>query len=483
MSEAGVAAFQAGRWVEAIVAFRDAVQADPQDHWSRLNLARACFNLKDFVTCNRVLRDLVAAGPVAEIRFPALEMQAYVAPFDPAMDNAALLQLSRDWATVLRSRAGDLLPPPPAPAVRERLTIGFLCAYFGAPIDYLPVGLLDRAGFRVIGYGAARKPVPQLQSMPRFDLYRDLSGLDDRAAAERIRADGVDILVDLGGQGWGQRNGIALHRPAPVSVGWSNRLYPASGALIDWLLADWVTMPVGAERAEEVRVWRMSEPVLPCNHLQKPPPPGHPAADAPITFGTVASPFKLNGATLSLWAAAMRGVPGSRFLYAMETMSGDQAQHVARLFRDAGIGPDRVELRALEPNTLPLAINDVDVVLDTQPFTANFTTWQAAAQGVPMVSLRGTRYSGRMAAAVLTALGRVDWVAETPEQFVDIAVAMAGQARAAAGQRAARAERARTARMADPAHAARVLGRALQGIWTEEVARRADPADPGAAAA
>ncbi len=473
MSEAGIKAFQAGDWVAAIVAFRDAAAADPQDLMSRLNLARCCFNLKDFVACNTVLRGLMQAGPPQDIQLAALQLQTYVAPFDPAMDDAALLQLSRDWATALRlEHPAAPLPPAPAPVARDRLSVGFLCAYFGAPIDYLPIGLLDRHRFRVIGYGAARRAVAQSDSMPRFDLYRDLSALDDRAAAEQIRADRTDILVDLGGQGWGQRNGIMLYRPAPVQVGWSNRLYPASAALVDWLLADWVTMPSGAERREEVRVCRLAEPVLPCNRLQPPPPVGHPSADAPLTFGTVASPFKLNSACIALWARVMAELPGSRMLYAMETMSRDQASHVSRLFRDAGIDGDRLELRTLGPGDLPLAINDVDVVLDTQPFTANFTTWQAAAQGVPMVTLRGERFAGRMAAAMLTALGRVDWVAETPDQFVAIAVAMAGQARAAAGQRSARADRARTARLADPAFAARLLGRALDEIWAAETEQR-----------
>lgn len=481
MNEAGIAAFRAGDWVGAITAFRDAAAADPGDFRSRLDLARACFNLKDFIACHGVLLALLREPVPPQIRFEALQLQAYVAPFDPKLDDAALLQVSRDWAAALRAEHPEAPLAAPAPprsraADGERLTLGFLCAYFGAPIDYVPVGLLDRSAFRVIGYGAARQPVPQSERMPRFDLYRDLAGQDDRAAAAAIRQDGVDILVDLGGQGWGQRNGIMLYRPAPVQVGWSNRLYPASNALVDWVLGDWVTFPVGAERAEEVRIWRLPEPVLPVARLLPPPPPGRPPETAPLTFGSVASPFKLNADCLALWARAMQAVPDSRFLYPMEGMTEAQAAHVGRLFGDAGIGRERLELRRLAPGGLPQALDEVDLVLDSLPFTANFTAWQALAQGVPMVSLRGSRYAGRMAAAVLAALGRADWVAETPEQFVELAVAMARQARSGAAQRAARAERARSARLADPDFAARLLGRALQGIWEEEVQRQAGPA-------
>lgn len=475
--EAGIAAFRAGEWVRAIGAFKQAATADPRDQQSRLDMARACFNLKDFIACHHVLRGLLAEELPPDLRFDALQFQAYVAPFDPAMDDAALLQVSRAWAAALRARnPGAPLPASPAPAPRERLTVGFLCAYFGAPVDYRPVGMLDREGFHVIGYGAASRPVPRLPQMPGFDLYRDLSGLDDRAAAAAIRDDGVDILVDLGGQGWGQRNGILLYRPAPVQVGWSNRLYPASAALVDWVLGDWVSLPNGAERAEEVRLWRLSEPVLPVVPAAAPPPPGHPPAEAPLTLGSTASPFKLNAPCLTLWGQVMQALPDSRFLYPLEHMTGDQAAHIGRLFGDAGIGPERLELRKLEAGGLPQAIDDMDVVLDSLPFTANFTAWQALAQGAPFVTLRGDRYAGRMAAAVLAALGRSDWIAETPAQFVELAVAMARQAREAAWERPARAERARAARLADPAFAARILGRALEGIWAEEVRRHQGPA-------
>lgn len=479
MSEAGIAAFRDGRWVQAIAAFQSAVKAAPDDPWNRLNLARACFNLKDFVACHQVLRGLLRLPDLPEqARFEAQQLRAYVAPFDAGMDDAALLRISRDWAGALHARHGEPPAPPPWQA-RDRLHVGFLCAHFGAPVDYLPVGLLDRDAFRVTGYGVAARPVARSPGMPRFDHYRDLAELDDAAAAARIREDGVDILVDLGGQGWGQRNGILFQRPAPLRIGWSNRLYPASAALVDWVLGDWITHPAGAERREEARLWRLAEPVLPVTRLQPPPDAGHPAADAPLTFGSVASPFKLNDACMALWAQVLRQVPDSRFLYAMEHMSADQAAHVARLFGDVGIAGDRLELRPLPAGGLPAAVNDMDLVLDSIPFTANFTAWQAAAQGAPMVTLRGDRYAGRMAASVLTGLGRPDWVAETPDQYVDLALVMAGQVRGAAGQRAARAARARAARLAEPGHAARVLGRALQAIWEAE---RSGAAPAGCAA-
>lgn len=479
---AGIAAFQAGDWLGAIRALRDAAAADPGNLRCRLDLARACFNLKDFIACHAVLRDLLREALPPQLRFEALQLQAYVAPFDPAMDDAALLQLSRHWAAALKARhPAAPLPPAPRPrhAAGERLTVGFLCAYFGAAIDYLPLARLDRGRFRTIGYSVSRHRLPQVPGQLGFELFRDLAGMDDAGAAAAIRADGVDILVDLGGQGWGQRNDILLYRPAPVQVGWSNRLYPASAALVDWVLGDWITFPVGADRQEEVRLWRLAEPVLPVAGLRPPPPAtAGPPAEAPLTVGSVASPFKLNAACIALWAQVLRALPESRFLYPLEGMSEGQAAHVARLFRDAGIGPERLELRRLPPGGLPLAINDMDLVLDSQPFTANFTAWQALAQGVPMVTLRGPRYAGRMAAAILTGLGRTEWVAETPEQFVALALDMARQARPAAGQRPARAERARTAPLADGDFVARQLGRALDGIWEEEARRQA-----GAAAA
>jgi predicted O-linked N-acetylglucosamine transferase (SPINDLY family) len=247
---------------------------------------------------------------------------------------------------------------------------------------------------------------------------------------------------------------------------------------MDYVLADDICVPDGCDHLFIEKVWR-----LPQTRLCFTPPPDGTTPDVSalpalqrghITFGCFQRLPKINDSVLSLWQQVFAALPNARLLL-QSHQTGRRLyveQILARLV-GAGISADRVTVRGPAHRSAYLqSYGEVDIVLDTFPYTGGTTTCEALWMGVPTVTLTGETMIARQGVAMMRAAGLPDWVAEHPADYVRKAVAFGSDVDALARLRASMRERVQASPLFDVRLFAGHLEEALTGIWQDHLARR-----------
>jgi predicted O-linked N-acetylglucosamine transferase (SPINDLY family) len=407
-------------------------------------------------------------------RFPddAVAGDAYLIAlqYDPRADADSLAQAHVDWAA---RHTRDVAPRwRPQDAAPDRpLRIGWLSPRFVVGLVetfFLPVlAAFDRTvGWHMLyeSGGIADAATDRLRHAA--DACRDVSDLDDAELAQSIRADRIDVLVELSGHGPGNRLRALARRPAPLQVSWLDYFHSTGTAAIDLLLSDAVLSPPAS-------LHRYSEGVLtlPAGRLCYAPRADMPRivpreTGAPLRFGCFNRVEKINNDVLALWARVLDAVPRStlRLKARLFDTAGERVHFLARAGR-AGIAAQRLELTGYSaPGDVFAAYADVDIALDTYPFSGCATSCDALWMGVPVVTLCGAAMAARQTASLLTTLGLPELIAHTPDDYVRIALALATDAEHRAVLRSSLRTRMQE-RLGDVARHARELEGALRDAW------------------
>jgi predicted O-linked N-acetylglucosamine transferase (SPINDLY family) len=244
-----------------------------------------------------------------------------------------------------------------------------------------------------------------------------------------IRADRIDILVDLAGHTADTRLAVFARRPAPVQVSMVG--YPSTTGLgtIDYKISDPVVDPPGAERFYSEKLLRLDGTFW-CftAAIDSPPVDELPARrNGFITFGAVNNVSKISPAALDAWARIVAAVPGSRVRMQHSAFSSVEVRrHVTDAFARHGVGQDRITMTgwARFVDYLEM-LRGFDLALDTFPFNGGTTTCQLMYAGIPCVALAGERQVSRMGVTMLRAVGLDDLVADTVEQLVQKSIDLA----------------------------------------------------------
>jgi predicted O-linked N-acetylglucosamine transferase (SPINDLY family) len=307
------------------------------------------------------------------------------------------------------------------------------------------------------------------------DLWRETDLLSDDDLVAQIRADEIDILVDLSGHSGGNRLPAFARKPAPVQVtAWG---YAASTGLeaIDYFLADPIAVPpeTRASYAEQVidlpSILCYAPPT--CAPEVAPPPA---LARGYVTFGAFNRIVKISDAALATWARVLLAVPTSRLI--IKCGGVDMAPIRARLLgflQECGVAEERVTILGTTPQPEHLAGHgEIDIMLDTFPQNGGITTLDATLMGVPVVTLLGTRVPGRASASFLTTLGLGDLVGTTTDAYVEIAARLAGDLDRLARERATLRDRLLASPMADAGQYTRAVEAVYREIWRRWCAAR-----------
>lgn len=250
------------------------------------------------------------------------------------------------------------------------------------------------------------------------------------AIAEAVRADGVDILIELSGLTREHQLRVLLARPAPIQMTYCGYPNTTGMNVIDYRLVDSLTDPVPeADRWCVERLVRLD----PCFLCFTPPGEGVAERSAaaragPVVFGSFNALMKLNDAVLRTWAALLRRVPGSRLLIKAFGLQDPQVHDDLRArVLAAGIDADRVELLAPAKGTGDhlSTYGRVDIALDTFPYHGTTTTCEALYMGVPVVTRAGSTHGSRVGVSLLSALGLGELIASGEEDFIERCAALA----------------------------------------------------------
>lgn len=323
-----------------------------------------------------------------------------------------------------------------APEPQRRLRIGYLSpdirkhsvAFFLEPLlDYR-----DRERFEVYGY-AAVKTVDTVTDRLRskFDVYRSVFDMPNPLLAQAMKADQIDILIDLAGHAGSPHAPTLGYKPAPVLVTYLG--YPDTTGIeaVDYRISDWISDPPGAETTHTEQLVRLPDGFLCFRPPEDLPPIGPPPAIAQghVTFGSYNREFKVSRKALDLWCRILLAVPGSRLIM-KSVASGDPATRERQLgdFEQRGVDRSRVQLVGFVPEQKDhLAMyRDIDIALDTYPYHGTTTTLDSLLMGVPVITLSGHNHASRVGASLLSHTGLHDFIACTEDEYVAKAVALAG---------------------------------------------------------
>jgi len=499
-----------GRLDEAVASLTRAVQLNP-DHaeaYSNLGLVLRDLGRSDeaVASCSRALRvkpdnavvhsnlalaledegllDQAVAGYRKAIQLDpanaAIHSNLLLAlNYDPAIVPEELFQEHRRWA-----RAHGSIAAPPGPYTNEpdpdrRLRLAYVSPDFRShPAVYFLEPLLachDRSRFEITGYGNVRSPDPittRLQS--RCDAFANVWHMTDQQLAQKVRDDRIDVLVDLAGHTANNRLTMFGHHPAPVQITYLGYQNTTGLESMDYRITDEVTDPPSDGKDDRSPFCTERLLRLKCGFLCFNPSPDAPDVsplpaqrNGYITFLASHRLVKVNDRVLDLWCRVLEATPAARLVLAPRSVSPASMQRITRTLIDRGIDQARFEFQHKHVTGMPYlsVFDEVDLMLDALPTSAGTTACEALWMGVPLITLRGDRYSGRMAASILTRVGLEQFIATTPEQYVDLTVRWASSLTDLAEIRIGMRQRLRQSPLCDTAGFVGELESAYRNAW------------------
>ncbi|MFT5133559.1 MAG: protein O-GlcNAc transferase [Gammaproteobacteria bacterium] len=301
------------------------------------------------------------------------------------------------------------------------------------------------------------------------DHWQDIIGWSDERLAGVIANDKIDILVDLSGHTAHHRLSLFGSRAAPLQVSMIG--YPHSTGLtnMDYLIADNWVCPKEQDHLCSEQVERL--PICIFNYLPEDiyGPVNIKAAEQrkQIVFGSFNNIPKVTPSTIKLWAKVLKAVPGSVFkLKAPSFLDAGCRERYLSLFENEGI--ERRRLQVVGPTELSDMMReygDIDIALDPIPYNGGTTTVQALWMGVPVVTLEGRNFCGRMGVSILTNVGLNELIAETDDQYVAIAKSLAEDKQRRLSMRSALREQMIASPLCDNETYTRELEKIYQRIW------------------
>jgi protein O-GlcNAc transferase len=414
----GNALRELGSLAEAIDAYRRAIELRPTYAEALAQLvyhrARAC--------------DWSDAGAEEALLSAVRQNAARIPPFmliPTAATAADQLICARKWVEHFAVPERQVFAHRPAPRA-GRLRIGYLSSDFhDHATAYLIAELIerhDRERFEIHGYSYGTDPGGAMRArlVSAFDRFTDIDALSHRDAAARIRADDIDILVDLKGHTHRARPKILAFRPAPVQVNYLGFPGTMGAPFIDYIVADDFIVP-------RVRQTQYAEKLAYLPDCYQPNDTRREIAAAPsraecglpaqgFVFCAFNNSFKITPACFAVWMRLLHQVPGS-VLWLLES-NALVRRNLTAAAAAAGVDPGRLVFAPMLPHGQHLARHrHADLFLDTLPCNAHTTASDALWAGLPVLTCAGETFAGRVAGSIVRAAGLAEMVTNSPRDY------------------------------------------------------------------
>jgi predicted O-linked N-acetylglucosamine transferase (SPINDLY family) len=396
----------------------DAMERDRLYHGGRIDEAEAMAR-----------RDLAGANTVDHHNFL---LKCYLA--SPRHSARDYFDESRAWAA--RHAAEERLPGPDAfPNERDpdrRLRVGLVGDYIDSMIGrqtlYPFFRQYDRRKIELHCYNFGGGG-PAIASL--VDHYQAVHELDAAGFFDRVRADRIDILLDINGRLRTPNFFDAmLRQPAPVQVNWFNLTATVGVRAYNYLIADDYSVPAADADLYVEKIFNMPNGTISAWDMGAPPVPtpppmernGHP------TFSCFGDFFKVNGEVMQAWARLLHRVKDAKlYLKSANLRMPDERTRVAEAFHALGIDGERLILEGPSPyEAMKRLYSRVDVAIDTFPYSSGSTSINALWQGVPVVAIGGDEWRSRNTASILAGAGLTRYIARDIDDYIDRAQALAG---------------------------------------------------------
>ena len=386
--------------------------------------------------------------------------------------------------------AADRCLPDAPPVARKpvRADPKLRVAYLSADFREHAVGQLmvrvfeahDRKRFETYAFSSAPNDASELQRrlVRSFDYFIDIKSSSDQAVAARMAELGIHVAVDLGGYSSGGRTRVLSFRPAPIQMSFLGYPGTLGNAFIDYLIADSIVVPPEQREHYTEQLIYMPDTFLPTEAMAADAPlPTRAAAGLP-QVGTVFCCFhaahKISPMLFEVWMRVLKSVPDS-VLWLRESSELARRNLRAEAVRH-GVDSGRLVFAASTPTRGQhyARFSLADVFLDTSPYNAHTSAAEALGLAVPVVTLKGSTFAGRVAASLLNACGMGELTVDSLREYERLAIELARDA----GKLAHLKERLRHARsqaaLFDPVRYCRHFETALGNAWSRH--ERGEPA-------
>ncbi|BDT70457.1 beta-barrel assembly-enhancing protease [Comamonadaceae bacterium OS-1] len=441
LNNLGLALNANGQVDEARQCFERAIKIQPQ-------FAEALNNLSGLFTLNgqideaiAVLRKAVAAKSDYKIAFDNL---LFVVNYHPEYSAEEIFKSYCEYERRFGAPArADWAPHHNLRSTQRRLKVGYVSPDFrGHACTYFMEPLLARHDRQVVELYAYAELTHEDAVTQRYKQYVEhwvpTRGMSDVALAQRIRADGIDILVDLAGHTAGNRLGAFARKPAPVSVSWMGFGYTTGLRAIDYYLTDAICTPAGSEHLFSEEPWRLDGT---CFTAYRPGPGmgevnALPAVERGyITLGTLTRGVRINHHSLRVWATILQRLPTAHLVIDSRSFQDTTVQADAvQKFAAHGIAAERLHIGFNSPPWDVL--RGIDIGLDCFPHNSGTTLFETLYMGIPYVTLAGRPSVGRIGSSILHSLGHPEWIAHSEGEYIEKVVALASDLPALAQHRA-----------------------------------------------
>lgn len=425
----GDALRELGRLEAAVASYEQAIRVRPDYEYLTGTLLHARMQIGDWADHAASVAALgakIRSGQKASLGFPVL-----------ALTSSAELQ--QHCAQVF---VRDKLPPdeslgafPKPSARRSKIRLGYFSADFhDHATSHLMAGLFeehDRRRFETyaFSFGPTRNDPMRLRVFRAFGKFIDVREMSDRDVARLSRELGVDIAIDLKGFTQGGRPGIFALRAAPVQVNYLGYPGTLGAEYIDYLIADRIVVPESnlaycterlaylpgcyqandRQRTIANRAFTRTELGLP---------------QSGFVYCCFNNTYKISPEVFDSWARILRQVEGSALWLLADNPSA--TRNLRREAAQRGIEAQRLVFAERVPGAEHLARHRAaDLFIDTVPYNAHTTASDALWAGLPLLTLQGAAFQGRVASSLLTAIGLPELVATTPQEYEAMAIRLA----------------------------------------------------------
>lgn len=418
--------FKLKRFKQALAAYQALFQSDPHNPYALGGMLIAAMNLCDWTIIERITPQLIGG---------ICDGSVQVAPFlflGFSDDNALQLKCAQNAIAEL----GLSVRPPLWRGERyghDRIRLGYISSDFCQhPVPLLLAKLIeshDRGRFEVLGFCTGLNDNSPIRARieKSFDRFYDVHGRPAAIIAKMLRDQEVDILVDLTGHTEGDHFEILHNRPCPIQISYLG--YPATSGSpgLDYILADPVVAPFDQQAFFSEKIVHLPHCYFPTSYAKLLPTPPRQQAGLPtegFVFSSFNNSWKITRPIFEVWMRLLGSVPAS-VLWLLEA-SNDFRDGLRSKAKEHGIAEDRLVFAPrLAPDQhlarQPLA----DLVLDTTPYNGHMTTSDALWAGVPVVTLAGKSFAGRVAMSQLQAIGMEELVTHSLDAYERLALALA----------------------------------------------------------
>lgn len=432
-----------GRYAEAEMSCRRAIELNPKLNSARTNLVNVLCQRGDAVGAEIAAAEGLAAFPTQSTLYNNRLFAMNYAPDKTAeevfeayreFERALCQPLYAEWKPFRNDRNPN-----------RRLKIGYVSPDFrhhsGNEFIEPLLSHHDRSQFELTAYAELKyEDGITGRFKTYFDNWVSIRGMSASTLTERVRADGIDILIDLAGHTGQNRLSVFARKPAPVSATWLGFGYTTGISAIDYILTDEVMAPVGSEHLFAEKPWRLEHGSLVYRAKEGMGEVSELPAlkNGHVTLGTLSRSIRINHRTVRVWSEILRRLPAAVLVIDSGSFGEPhQQEEMAAKFAEHGIGRDRLRIGKNSPPWNVL--RNMDIGLDCFPHNSGVTLVETLYMGVPYVTLADRPSVGRIGSSVLHSAGHPEWVASNEEEYiqkvVDLARDLPALARIRAGLR------------------------------------------------